>query len=182
MLVVISGPSGVGKGTVVGRLLHVIDDAVFSVSVTTRPPRPSERDGVDYHFVDDERFDEMVAEGAFLEWAEYAGRRYGTLRSSVDEKLAAGKVVLLDIEVQGADQVRRARPDALLVFLLPPSEEELLRRLLARGTEPEKVRRLRMEVARAEMGAVERFDVAVVNDDLDRCVAEVAEAIDKAQV
>lgn len=182
MLVVISGPSGVGKGTVVGRLLHAIDDAVFSVSVTTRPPRPGERDGVDYHFVDDEGFDEMVAEGAFLEWAEYAGRRYGTLRSSVDDKLAAGKVVLLDIDVQGAEQVRRARPDALLVFLLPPSDDELLRRLSGRGTEPETVRDLRMEVARTEMGAAETFDVAVVNDDLERCVAEVAAAIEKARV
>jgi guanylate kinase len=181
LVVVISGPSGVGKGTVLRRVLAQIDEATFSVSVTTRPPRTGERDGVDYHFVDDAEFDRIVVEGGFLEWAEYAGRRYGTLRDTVDAGLAEGRVVLLDIEVQGAEQVRRACPDALLVFLLPPSGEELERRLGARGTETPEAARRRLEVARVELEAADRFDVTVVNDDLDACVSEVVAAIDRVR-
>lgn len=172
-LVVISGPSGVGKGTVVGRLLDELPDAQVSTSVTTRRPRDGERDGVDYRFVTDDEFDRLIRDGALLEWAPYAGNRYGTPRAPVDEALEAGRDVLLEIEVEGALQVRDRRPDAVLVFLAPPSEEELERRLAGRGTEDADERRLRLATARAELEAAEMFDHRIVNDDLEDCVGEI---------
>lgn len=172
-LVVISGPSGVGKGTVVGRLLAELPDAQVSTSVTTRRPREVERDGVDYRFVSDDEFDRLIQDDELLEWATYAGNRYGTPRRPVDEALRAGRDVLLEIEVEGALQVRARRPDAVLVFLEPPSEEELERRLAGRGTEDADERRLRMATARAELDAADVFDHRVVNDDLDACAAEI---------
>jgi len=173
LLVVIAGPSGVGKGTVHARVLSALDDAVLSVSATTRAPRPGELDGSAYHFVSGTGFEELVSTDALLEWATYAGHRYGTPRGPVDDAVAAGKVVLLDIEVQGALQVKEHDPAALLVFLRPPSLEELERRLRGRGTESDEAVARRMARAREELAAAHHFDVTVVNDDLDRCVAEV---------
>lgn len=174
LLVVVSGPSGVGKGTVIRRLLPRLPDARLSVSVTTRPPRDGERDGEHYHFVDAPRFDELVRGGALLEWAEYAGNRYGTPREEVERLRDAGRDVLLEIEVQGALQVRERVPDALLVFIAPPSFDELTRRLTGRGTEQDPDREVRLATARRELEARAHFDEVVVNDDVDRCAAEVA--------
>ena len=181
LLVVIAGPSGVGKGTVHARLRQRLADTELSVSATTRPPRPGERDGVDYHFVTAERFDELIATDALLEWAEYAGHRYGTPRVPVDAAVAAGRVVLLDIELQGALQVRDHDPDALLVFLLPPSFAELEHRLRSRGTESDAAVERRLARAREELAAAYRFDIEVVNDDLERCVDEVMAAVAAAR-
>jgi guanylate kinase len=178
LVVVVSGPSGVGKGTVHARVREQIPDTWLSVSATTRTPRPGELDGVDYHFVDDDEFDRLVASEALLEYARYAGERYGTPRAPVDGAVADGKVAILDIEVQGALQVKAAVPDALLVFLEPPSMSELERRLRARGTEDEDAVRRRLARAREEMTGAAHFDSVVVNDDLDRCVAEVIGLID----
>lgn len=178
VLVVLAGPSGVGKGAVVQGLQAARDDVALSVSATTRAPRPGEVDGVHYRFVSRDDFQAMVDDDELLEWAEYVGNRYGTPAAQVDELLARGRVVLLEIEVQGADQVRRRRPDALLVFLAPPSLVELDRRLRGRGTEdPDRIAR-RLEIAERELAAADRFDVVVVNDDLDDCVAAVSGLVD----
>jgi guanylate kinase len=181
LVVVVSGPSGVGKGSVHAGLLGRLNDLEVSVSATTRMPRPGEVDGVAYRFVDDAAFDVMVRAGELLEWAEYAGNRYGTPRAQVQEAVARGRTVLLEIEVQGALQVRQNLPEALQVFLVPPSMEELERRLRDRGTEDEATVQARLELARSEMGASDRFDHVVVNDDLDRCTEEVARLIDRAR-
>ena len=162
--------------------LHgLLDGLEASVSVTTRAPRPGEREGVAYHFVDAATFDRMVATDALLEWAEYAGNRYGTPRAPVEDAVARGRTVLLEIEVQGALQVRGRLPDALLIFLVPPAFDELERRLRDRGTEDEGKIQARLDVARGEMAAQDGFDHVVVNDDLDRCTAEVAGLIARAR-
>ena len=145
-----------------------------SVSATTRFPRPGEVDGVHYRFVTRERFDELVAEGGFLEWAEFAGNRYGTPRAPVDEHLADGRPVLLEIDLQGARQVRAADPSATLVFLLPPSWDELVQRLVGRGTEDAEERARRLRTAKTELASQGEFDYRVVNDDVARAAAEVA--------
>lgn len=181
LLVVIAGPSGVGKGTVHARVRAALPDAVLSVSVTTRAPRPGERDGVHYHFVDPARFEELTRNDELLEWAEYAGNLYGTPRQPVADAVARGSVVVLDIEVQGALQVKERVPEALLVFLLPPSFDELERRLRGRGTEGDSEVERRLATARMEIATQHEFDVAVVNDDLDLCVAEVLAAIGDAR-
>jgi guanylate kinase len=181
LLVVVAGPSGVGKGTVHAALRRRLPDAELSVSVTTRPPRPGETDGVDYRFVDTTAFQRMIDAGELLEWAEYAGNLYGTPRAPAAAAVARGAVVLLDIEVQGALQVKRADPDALLVFLHPPSLAELERRLRGRGTEDDAAVARRLEVAREEIAGAHAFDLEVVNDRLDDCVAEVLTAIDVAR-
>jgi len=181
LVVVISGPSGVGKGSVHAGLHGVLTDLEVSVSATTRAPRPGETDGVAYHFVDDAAFDRLVAADELLEWAEYAGNRYGTPRAPLDDAVRRGRTVLLEIEVQGALQVRARLPEALQIFLVPPSFEELERRLRDRGTEDDATMQARLEVARQEMGAQDRFDHVVVNDDLDRCTREVARLIDRAR-
>jgi guanylate kinase len=177
-LTVLSGPSGVGKGSVIAAVRRRHPDVWLSVSVTTREPRPGEVDGVQYHFVGQAEFERMAAAGELLEHAVYAGHGYGTPRAPVEQRLADGVPALLEIELQGARQVRRAMPDAQLVFLAPPSFDELARRLVGRGTEdPERVRR-RLDAARIEMAAEDEFDVVVVNDDLeqaaDRLVALLA--------
>ena len=172
---VLSGPSGVGKGSVIAVVRQRHPEVWLSVSVTTRAPRPGEVDGVQYHFVDQAEYERMVAAGELLEHAVYAGNGYGTPRRPVEEQLARGVPALLEIELQGARQVREAMPDAQLVFLAPPSFDELARRLTGRGTEdPARVRK-RLDLARIEMAAEDEFDVTIVNDDLqeaaDRLVA-----------
>jgi guanylate kinase len=162
-LTVLSGPSGVGKSTVVRELRACQPRLWLSVSATTRFPRPGEVEGVHYHFVTDEGFTELVDSGGLLEWAEFAGHRYGTPRAPVEERLDAGVPVLLEIELQGARQVRAAMPDAQLVFLAPPSWEELVRRLTRRGTEPADVIERRLATAREELAAEAEFDVTLVN-------------------
>jgi guanylate kinase len=181
IVVVVSGPSGVGKGTVHAGLHGVLDGLEVSVSATTRAPRPGEREGIDYHFVDEVTFDRMVAGDALLEWAEYAGNRYGTLRDPLEDGVARGRTMLLEIEVQGALQVRERMPEALRIFLVPPSFDELERRLRDRGTEDETTIQARLDLARSEMGAQDAFHHVVVNDDLDRATGEVARLIARAR-
>lgn len=169
-LVVLSGPSGVGKSTVVRELRDRHPQVWVSVSATTRFPRPGEVDGVHYRFVTREQFEKLVAEDGFLEWAEFAGNLYGTPREPVLEHLAAGQPVLLEIDLQGARQVRAAMPQATLVFLAPPSWDELMRRLTGRGTEPAEVVARRLAVAREEVAAEPEFDVTLVNTSVEAVV------------
>lgn len=169
----LSGPSGVGKTTVVERLRAEHPEVWLSVSATTRPPRPEEVDGVHYFFVGPEEFDRLVGTGSLLEWAEFAGNRYGTPRAPVEEHLARGVPVLLEIELEGARQVRAAMPEARLVFLAPPSWEVLAARLSGRGTEDPAVVRRRLERARVELDAADEFDVVLVNRDVGSTVDEL---------
>ena len=174
-LTVLSGPSGVGKSTVVAELSRTCPQIWISVSVTTRHPRPGEEDGREYHFVDDDEFDRLVASEALLEWARFAGNRYGTPREPLNAKLEAGVSCLLEIDLAGARQVKRAEPDARLVFLAPPSWDELTRRLSGRGTEPAEVLERRLAVAREELAAAEEFEVTLVNTSVtDVCRQLVA--------
>ena len=173
-LIVISAPSGTGKSTVVKRLLNEVDGLHFSVSATTRPPREGEEDGVDYHFIDEPTFARKVAEGEFLEHAEVHGHHYGTLRSATEEQLRKGPDLLLDIDVQGARQVAVSGFGAHLVFLVPPSREELERRLRGRGSEDEATIAERLRNAEKEMEAFEGFGYCVLNDDLDDAVCCIA--------
>lgn len=177
-LFVVSGPSGVGKGTLVALLRERLTRLGLTVSATTREPRPGEVDGVSYHFLDDAEFERRVGEGEFLEWAWVHGHRYGTLRSEVERVLAEGRSVVLEIDVQGALNVRASHPEAVLVFIEPPSPEELERRLRGRGTEDEASIERRLANARREMSYADRYDVRIVNDDLDRAVDELAHVID----
>ena len=173
-LFVLSGPSGVGKSTVLDRLATLKQDLKYSVSATTRKQRPGEVDGVNYHFITDQQFDDWVAQGKFLEHARFAGNRYGTPRDYVEEWLDAGQDVILEIELQGARQVR-ASPglgaDAVLIFLAPPSYDELARRLVGRGTEDEANRAARLAAARQELAAEAEFDHTVVNTDVQSAAA-----------
>lgn len=173
ILIVLSGPSGSGKSTVINALLKRRNDIRFSVSATTRPPRPGERDGKDYYFISRDEFSRMVDGGAFLEHAEYVGNCYGTPAAPVDADLNAGYNVLLDIEVQGAAQVLAARPDAISVFFCPPSLAELERRLRGRGTDPEEKIKSRLATARREYEQAKNYTYIVVNDDADKAAAEL---------
>jgi guanylate kinase len=176
-LTVLSGPSGVGKGSVVAEIRRHHPSVWLSVSVTTRPPRPGEEHGKQYLFVGRSEYDTMVAAGDLLEHAEFAGNGYGTPRRPVEERLAAGLPALLEIELQGARQVRMAMPDAQLVFLAPPSWDELVRRLVGRGTENEETIRRRLEAAVVELAAEKEFDVTVVNDHVERAATELVELL-----
>jgi guanylate kinase len=166
-LTVLTGPSGVGKSTVVARLREHHPEIWQSVSATTRLPRPGEIDGLHYWFLDDAAFDAAIAAGTFLEWARFAGNRYGTPRQPVMEYLAKGVPALLEIELDGARQVRRAMPQALQVFLAPPSWDELVRRLIGRGTESPDVVQARLVQAEVELAAESEFDITVVNSSVD---------------
>jgi len=173
-LTVLSGPSGVGKGTVVAEVRRLFPHVWVSVSCTTRRPRPGEVDGVQYYFVSDAEFDELIATDRLLEHASFAGHRYGTPRLPVEQHLVAGQPALLEIELQGARQIRRRMPDAQFVFLPPPSMEELKARLASRGTEELEMIQARLNRADAELLAAEaEFDVVVVNDNVQRAAAEV---------
>ena len=182
-LIVLAGPSGVGKGSVVERLRSRDPEGLsLSISATTRPIRPGETDGVDYLFVDDAGFDDMIEAGELLEWAEvYRGRRYGTPRSFVERSLASGRDVILEIDVKGAEQVRAKVPDAVLIFLAPPSMAELESRLRGRGTEDDERIARRLETAAWEITQQDRFDRVVVNDDVERAAEEVAAIIDASR-
>jgi len=181
-LIVLSGPSGVGKGTVLDELEKLGITFLRSVSATTRGPREGEKDGVSYYFLKREQFQKMLDEDAFLEHAEYAGECYGTPEAPVNQTLAENKNVLLEIDVQGAMQVRKKRPDAVLVFLLPPSMEELERRLRDRGTETEEKIVKRLSAAGKECALSCEYDYRIVNDDKERAAAELAEIVRNARI
>ena len=171
-LFVISGASGVGKSTVLKLVMEGRDDLKFSVSATTRPPRPGEVDGVHYYFVTRERFEEMIRQDAFLEYDAHADNYYGTPRAQAEEKMDQG-LLLLDIEPMGAKQVKQAAPDAVLIFIMPPSRQELERRLRSRGDTSEEQMQLRLERAAWEMDQRAWYDYVVVNDDARRCADEI---------
>ena len=177
-LTVVSGPTAVGKGTVVAALRREHPEVFVSVSATTRPPRPGEVEGVHYLFVDEQEFDRLVAENDLLEWAVVHGRhRYGTPREPVLAAIAEGREAVLEIDLQGARQVRANWPDARLVFLAPPSWEELVRRLVGRGTETEEERTRRLDTATRELAAESEFDTTVVNRDVVHAVADLVDLL-----
>ena len=172
-LVVVSGFSGAGKGTELAQVLARRPDLYFSVSFTTRAPRQGEQDGVNYHFVTREEFQDRIGRGEFLEYAEYVGNYYGTSMTVIREKLERGINVILEIEIQGAAKVREKMPEAVSLFLVPPSFAELSRRLHARGTDSEETIRQRLETARREVREIVNYDYIVVNDTVDRAVEEI---------
>jgi guanylate kinase len=176
-LFVITGPSGVGKGTLIESLLREVPDLELSVSATTRPPRGSECDGVHYHFMDEEGFERRARAGEFIEHAAYSSHHYGTLRSEVEPRLARGAGVVLEIELQGARQIRETVPDAVQVFIAPPSPEDLRRRLESRGTDSEEQIASRLAVAAGELEAREEFGHVIVNDDVERATRELVELV-----
>jgi guanylate kinase len=170
---VITGPSGVGKGTLIERLLERVPQLELSVSATTREPRPGEEDGRDYHFLTPEEFDRRVEAGDFLEHATYSGNRYGTLRGEVERRLSEGRSVVLEIEVQGARQVRVAMPEAVLIFIAPPDPAALRQRLEGRGTDSEEAIERRLRTAEIELEAQAEFPHVIVNDDVQKAAAEL---------
>jgi guanylate kinase len=181
LLIVISGPSGVGKDTIIRRLLELDGNLQYSVSYTTRAPRKGEVDGTNYHFVDRNRFGQLIKEGAFLEHATYDGNLYGTPVADVERARDAGRDVVLKIEVKGAEQVRQRAKDAHLIFVAPPSTEELVRRQTLRATESAEDRAARTRIAEHEMDYALNYDHVVVNDDLERAVAEILGIIREAR-
>jgi len=184
LLLIISGPSGVGKTTITRAVERNIPGSIFSVSATTRAPTPADVEGVDYHFVSDEQFQAMIDAGQFLEWADVFGKRYGTPRLWVQEQLARGRLVILEIDVRGAAQVKEQMPDAFALFILPPGEEELLERLRSRKRESEDVIQRRYaeakrEIAEARAGGV--YDEFIVNEDLDEAIARTLRVVNEAR-
>ncbi len=180
ILLVISGFSGAGKGTVVNRLREKYDEYALSISMTSRAPRPGDVEGVNYFFVTREKFEKTIAENGLLEYAEYCGNYYGTPKAFVEEQLNAGKNVILEIEIQGATNIKKAFPESLLIFLTPPSASELEKRLKGRGTETDEVIRKRLKRAAEESAGMDSYDFIIVNDDLEECVEEVHRTIELA--
>lgn len=181
-LFVISGPSGAGKGTLVARLVQAVPDAWVSISATTRAPRQGEVDGIHYQFKTPEEFQQLIDTDGLLEWAEYSSNRYGTPRASVAEHMAAGQQVILEIDVQGAFQIREKVPQAKLIFIEPPSMEVLEQRLRGRGTETEEVIQQRLAAAKVELSRKMEYDIQLVNDDLDQaCEALVSYVNEQAE-
>lgn len=176
-LIVISGPSGAGKGTLVAQLLDRVEDAWVSVSATTRAPRKGEVNGVSYHFLTVEEFEKLIEEDGFLEWAQVHGNYYGTLRSTVEEAMKAGKQVILEIDVQGGAQIRKIVPESHSIFVSPPSLEVLETRLRNRGTETEEVIQTRMSNARVELLQKIEYDIELVNDNLDEALDRLVEIV-----
>jgi guanylate kinase len=174
---VITGPSGVGKGTLIRTLLAHVPELELAVSATTRRPRLGETQGVDYHFLSDEEFDRLIAEDAFVEHAGYSGRRYGTLRSELEQRLGRGAPVVLEIEVQGARQIASTMPEAVRIFIAPPSEQALRMRLVGRGTDSADDMERRLQTAREELSARKEFPHVVINDRLDDAVAAIEEVV-----
>lgn len=181
ILIVISGFSGAGKGTLMKKLLQTYDNYALSISMTTRSPREGERDGVEYFFADKKQFEDTIAQDGFIEYASYCGNYYGTPKAYVEQQLAAGKDVILEIEIQGALQVKKKFPESLLLFVTPPSAVELERRLRGRGTEAPEVIATRLARASEESEGVEAYDYIVVNDDLEVCVEELDHLVDAAR-
>lgn len=181
VLMVLSGFSGAGKGTLMKKLLETYDNYALSVSMTTRQPREGERDGIEYFFSTKEAFEQKIDEGGLIEYAQYCGNYYGTPKAYVDEQLANGKDVILEIEIQGALQIKEKFPEALLLFATPPSIEELERRLRGRGTESEDVIRKRLLRACEEAEGMDAYDFLVINDDLERCVEEIHSIVNAAR-
>jgi guanylate kinase len=177
---VITGPSGVGKGTLIRGLLERVPELRLSVSATTRSPRPGERDGIDYHFLTPEEFERRVQAGDFVEHAEYSGNRYGTLRSELERRLREGVPIVLEIEVQGARQVRQAMPEAIAVFIAPPSSDALRARLVGRGTDSAEAVEARMRTAQRELEAQPEFAHVVVNDRLEEATGELERIVRSA--
>lgn len=177
-LLIISGPSGAGKGTLVKAIESAVPDVWVSVSVTTRTPRPGEEEGRHYEFISGEEFTRLADSGGLLEWAEVHGNRYGTPRVVVEERIAEGRQVILEIDPQGAFQVKRTRPDSILIFIMPPSFDELERRLAVRGSETEAQVESRLATAKREVELVGEYDHVVINDDVPRATAELAAIID----
>ena len=176
-LIIITGPSGVGKGTVVNEILDRDKDIWLSISATTRNPRIGEKDGENYYFISDDRFKDMIDKKEFLEWAKFAGNYYGTPLSTVNEKIKEGFIVLLEIEVEGAKQIKEKFPEALSIFLLPPSKAELEKRIRNRGTEKEEAIDRRLSRANYEIASSNQFDFVLTNHDVDETVKEVFKII-----
>ncbi len=177
-LVVLAGPTAVGKGTVAARVREVHPEVWISVSVTTRQPRPGEIDGVHYSFISDDEFDRLIAEGQLLEWAEvHNAYRYGTPRAAIDDVLGSGRSALLEIDLQGARQVREMMPEAYMVFLAPPSWDELVNRLVGRGTEDAAERERRLETAKQELAAQDEFDQVIVNTKVEEAAEELVDLL-----
>ncbi|MBD2546262.1 guanylate kinase [Planktothricoides raciborskii] len=176
-LIVLTGPSGVGKGTLLKLLLENHPEIYLSISATTRSPRPGEIHGQHYYFLTKSQFAEMIAAGEFLEWAEFAGNHYGTPRKAIEEQIAQDKIVLLEIEVQGARQVRQSFPEAWQIFILPPSVEELEKRIRGRGQDTEEAIEKRLQKAENELAVASEFDIQIVNDDLNHALYAIESAI-----
>lgn len=176
-LIVLTGPSGVGKGTLMQALLQRHPQLYYSVSMTTRSPRPGEVDGKNYYFVSRHKFEQLVADGEFLEWAEFAGNCYGTPREAVLNHIQTGKWIILEIELEGARQIRTSYPDALSIFILPPSFSELEKRIRGRAQDSEDAIALRLQRAKDEIQAANEFDIQIVNDDFETALQEIETAL-----
>lgn len=176
-LIVLTGPSGVGKGTLMRSLLQRHPELYYSVSATTRAPRPGEVDGKNYYFISRSKFEQLVAQGEFLEWAEFAGNYYGTPREAVFSQVQSGKLVVLEIELEGARQIRASFPQALSLFILPPSFEELERRIRGRGQDSEEAIARRLQRAKEEIQAADEFDIQIINDDFETALAAIETAL-----